>query len=497
MWNLLDGGAEMARINTFIEQSAKPALSDISFLGREIAKFKQSQKRKEMIDGERYYLGGHDILRRQRKVIGANGILTPVQNLPNNRIVDNQYAKLVDQKVNYFLGKPLTIDTKNERYHSLLKEIFHNKFLRVLKNVCEDCFNNGIGWLHPYYDEKGVLCFKRFKPSEIIPFWQDTEHTILDGAIRIFPIEVYRGTTETIVERVEVYDKDGIHYYILNGASLLPDKEHRNTTYLTLWQEGKEKGFNWNRIPLIAFKYNNQEIPLIKRVKTIQDSINTVLSDFQNNMQEDARNTILVLKNYDGQNLEEFRYNLAQYGVVKVKSIDGFQGDVTTLTVNVNAENYKSLLDLLKRSMIENGRGYDVQELKSSGSPNEMSIKAIFNDIDMDSNGMETEFQASLEDLLWFINLHFSNTGQGSFEKETVNFIFNKDMVVNESQTIIDCKNSMGILSNETIISQHPWIKDTDAELKKLNVQEEKSMEKFAGYEDFGNLGGGVDSEIQ
>ena len=36
-------------------------------------------------------------------------------------------------------------------------------------------------------------------------------------------------------------------------------------------------------------------------------------------MQEDARNTILILKNYDGQDLGEFRHNLATFGAVKVR----------------------------------------------------------------------------------------------------------------------------------------------------------------------------------
>jgi hypothetical protein len=53
----------------------------------------------------------------------------------------------------------------------------------------------------------------------------------------------------------------------------------------------------------------------------LQDAINITLSDFENNMQEDPRNTILILKNYDGENLAEFRANLAAYGAVKVKTM--------------------------------------------------------------------------------------------------------------------------------------------------------------------------------
>ena len=83
--------------------------------------------------------------------------------------------------------------------------------------------------------------------------------------------------------------------------------------------DGAVRGLNWEKIPLIPLKYNEEEIPLLKKVKPLQDGINTMLSDFENNMQEDSRNTILVLKNYEGTNLGEFRRNLATYGAVKVR----------------------------------------------------------------------------------------------------------------------------------------------------------------------------------
>jgi hypothetical protein len=65
--------------------------------------------RAKQLDGERYYEGHHDILTRKREAIGENGELTEVNNLPNNKIVDNRYKGLVKQKANYLLGKPLTI----------------------------------------------------------------------------------------------------------------------------------------------------------------------------------------------------------------------------------------------------------------------------------------------------------------------------------------------------------------------------------------------------
>ncbi|MCC0650746.1 phage portal protein, partial [Clostridioides sp. ZZV15-6598] len=419
-----------------LNKTSHPTVSNLKHLEYEIDKWKTSNTRKEQLQGERYYKGEHDILRRKRTVIGEGGKLTEVENLPNNKIVDNKYANLVDQKVNYLLGKPLTFQTQNEVYNKLLKDIFNKKFLRAFKNLCEDSLNGGISWLHPYYSEEGKLSFKRFPSYEVLPFWKDSEHTILDFAVRLYEVKAYSGANEKIIEKVEVYSKEGIKRYILQGMTLIADSESPYSSYLVVETDDIHEELNWDRIPLIPFKYNNKEIPLIKRVKSLQDGINIMLSDFENNMQEDARNTILVLQNYDGQNLGEFRKNLAQYGAVKVRTVDGAVGDLKTLEIKVNSDNYKSILEVFKKALIENGRGYDAKDDRMSGNPNQMNIQSMYSDIDLDANGMETEFQASFEELLWFVNMHLLNTSQGNYENEEVEIIFNRDILINETESI-------------------------------------------------------------
>ena len=88
-------------------------------------------------------------------------------------------------------------------------------------------------------------------------------------------------------------------------------------------------------------------------------------------MEEDPRNTILVLKNYDGENLGEFRQNLSTYGAVKVRTIDGAMGGVETLSIQVNADNYKAIIDIFKKAVIENGMGYDAKDESKVGNPNQ------------------------------------------------------------------------------------------------------------------------------
>lgn len=463
------------KFTKLVNISVSEKLTDEQFIVKEIRRFKISKRRTDMMNGERYFEGKHDILSRQRTVIGKNGNLEIVKNLPNNRIVDNQYKKMVVQKTNYLLGQPFTIQCKNEQYTKLLKQFLNKKFMRTLKAVGEDSLNCGIGWLFPMYDEYGQFTFKRFAPLEIIPLWKDAEHTVLESFIRIYEVVTYVGNEEKIIEKVEVYDEVGVSYFELtDSGSLKPDGE-QHVPYFSI----EDQGFNWTRIPLIPFKYNNKEIPLINMVKSLQDGLNLIESNFQNQMEEDARNTILVLVNYDGENLGEFRKNLATYGAVKVRTVDGAGGDVRTLQVEVNADNYKAIIELFKKAIIENAMGYDAKDDRMSGNPNQMNIQSMYSDIDLDANGMETEYQAALEELLWFINMHLFNVGHGDFEGEDVEIIFNRDMMINEAEVIENVAKSVGIISDETLIANHPWVTNVDNELERIQAQKDKEQEQY------------------
>ena len=463
-------------INNSIKDGAASAMDDIRFIEEEIKRWKSSNGHIEQINGERYYAGDHDILYNKRTAIGKDGKLEDIGNLPNKHDIDNQYAVAVDKKTNYFLGKPMAIETENEKYGSFLQEIMNRKFMRKMKNLCRHSLNGGIGWLYPSVDKGGNIVFSVFPAYEVLPEWADKEHEILDFLIRCYPVVEYRGIEPYITEYVEVYRPDGIYRYVFdNTHRLIPDVLHGEySPYLIVGN----KAYQWDKVPLIGFKYNEGEVPLIRRTKGLQDAINEMLSMFHNNMLEDSRNTLLIIKNYDGQDLGEFRHNLATYGAVKVRCADGKNGGVDTLQIEVNAENYEKILELLKMALIENARSFDGKMLKS-GQPNQMNILSVYNEIDIDTNEIETEYQAAMEELLYFIDTYLQLTGKGDFRTEKVSFIFNRDMLINESE-ILNTLKDLGVkISQKTLLKQVPWIDDVDAELDAVKKEQQEAMEIY------------------
>lgn len=474
---------ETDKLNNIIANGAKTGITHKKRLEKEIADFKVSRVREWMLIGDKYFEGDQDIIYRKRKVLNDKGELEVVENLPNNKRLDNQYAKLVDQKVNYLMAKPLTIKTEIKEYQKALKLVMNKRFHKTFRYLGENILNHGLSWLYPYYNEYGQFTFMRLPAYEIMPFWKDAEKTILDYAVRLYSVEEWKNDKKEIVEKVEIYTLDGIERYILENGKLVPDVEIGEfTTYLKVKTGDKVSEVNWERVPLVPFRYNSREIPLIKRVKSLQDGINEILSDFNNNMQDDARSTVLIIHNYDGQDLGMFRKNLSQYGAIKVRTTaNGKDGKVETLRIEVNKDNYESILSLLKKAIIENGRGYDAKDDRMSNNPNQMNIQSMYLDIDLDANGIETEFQASFEELLWFINKHLEHKKLGNFDDEPVDIIFNRDILVNESE-VIDSLNKSMDLPLESRLEQHPYVTDAQQELDRIAKEKQKEQQENDEY---------------
>ncbi|MNW43787.1 Phage portal protein, SPP1 Gp6-like [compost metagenome] len=472
-----------AEIKAIIEGNAPMKQKEI--IKQWVDEWKTSHEYKWMLIGDRYYRNKTDIINRKRLVIGEGGEMVEDKNLANNKLIYGFTRKLVDQKIGYLLSKQMSIKAEKQQYQDALNDLFNKSMHRTLKNLGKEAINKGIAWLHVYYDENGVLSFKRMRSNEMIPIWVDEDHTQLQAMIRCYTVEVYEGKSKKEVKKVEWWDTNGIKRYIYDGG-LIPDEDDEDSEELKLLKSshysaiknGKEQPLNWERVPFIAFKANDEEQPLIELIKSLVDDYDKKSSDNSNNL-EDLPNSIYVLKEYDGTDLGEFRRNMSAFRAVKVSG----DGGVDTIGLEIDTEAFKTHQELNRKSIYEFGRGVDMQTEKFNGATG-IALKQLYNDLDMDANILETEFQASLEQLLWFINNHLANTNVGDFENEKVEFIFNRDILMSESDVITDAANSVGMISNKTIRANHPWVSDPDEEEKQMKKEKEEDMLQYPDAND-------------
>ncbi len=468
-------------LKMIIEAGAKSAITLEEIIKTEVTEWQNSKDRKLMLEGCQYYRGDADILQKERTIIGEHGRQETVQNLANNKLVHNFLRKLTDQKTDYLLSKPMSIQTKNEQYLQLMNDIFDMSMLRKIKNLGKEAINKGLAWMHVFYDDNGQLSFKKIPSEECIPLWRDNDHTDLDAFIRVYEIEAYEGKLKKTITKVEFWDTSGVKRYVLDG-NLIPDVEAgEEESHFSVVDGSETKPANWERTPFICFKYNDEELPLIKFVKSLVDDYNKHKSDNSNNL-EDLPNSIYVVKNYSGTNGGEFRKNISQYRVVFVEN----EGGVDTVSIELNTEAYKEHVERTRKDIYEFGRGVDTQQKEIGNSPSGIALKFLYADLDMDCNGIETEFQASLEQLRWFIDAHITNTTGQDYSGEKVDFIFNRDIPINETEAITNAKNSISIISDETIRANHPWVTDTQEETKRMEAQKQEESNILKDMQDFG-----------
>lgn len=446
----------------------------IKYIEAKISDFKL--KKDAMVESINYYNYEQDILLKKRCTIGTDGAIKTIENLPNARIIDNQYKKAVDQKVNYLFSQLPSVKCEDESYQELVQELYNNRFLRTLNKIALESYLCGISWMY-VANESGKLSMMKMDSTEIVPIWSDRNHEKLDAIIRVYQTEEFKDGEIKMVDKVALYTKDDVKIYL------------RDKDYTEIKEEGylEKDGlrYSFDKVPFVYFKSNSSEMPLLKRVKSLQDAINSILSNYYDNMLEDPRNSIIILKNYDGEDLGEFRQKLAQYGAVKVSTgVDGADGDVETLEVHVNSENYRLILDLLKEKLIENAMAFDMKQDKTSNAPNELNIKSAYSDMELDANQTTLEFTASLEHLEGFLKQIKGIKDDGLVTTTE----FRRNLMINDEATVNMITQSEGLLSRKTLLSRHPFVDNVDEELRAIKEEDEEEMGDYL-------IDGGEDEE--
>lgn len=444
------------------------------FLVECIKEYRNSKVFKDMKVGENYFFNQNDICNRERYYIDRQGQPVMCQLLTNTKLAHPFMRKLVNQKINYLLSKEFTIQGE-EDYVKKLRKYFNDRFKLTLTNVGSASVINGIAWMQVYYNEEGKLKFKHIPSKEIIPFWHDSEHTELDAVIRTYDLEEYEvGKVEKkIYEMIEYYTKEGVWKYrrLKAGGNIFPLTDIEGEGHFKIVDEkGEEKFAVWNKVPFVAFKYNRDEVSLINWIKPLIDDYDTNTSDNSNNIQ-DIPNSIKVIKGYEDNDKEEFTKNLNFFRSIFV----GEGGDVNTLETPTNIGEVDIHLTRLRKDIFEFGGGVDTVE-KDLRDVAGVALRFQYADLDMDCSEMAQQYKYSLRQLQWFINQDLISKGE-TFDDSTSNFLFNTAIILNETEIINNLAVSKDMISQKTLLSNHPWVKNVEQEMKDIQADKQKQME--------------------
>lgn len=500
------GQTQTEIINRQIADDSSEGKEQIAFIQSMITEFRDSESYKLMGVAQRYYENDSDIKNKKRTVIAKdlenNAVLKESKVLSNNKLRHNFMKKLTRQKIGYMLGKPFTLaevraeDAKAKKFFESMETYLDMNFYKFVKNVARDSIVKGIGWVQVYYNESGVLKFRRCNPEEIIPIWADADHTILDALIRSYKVEQYTGGDKKTIEYVEYYTHEGVYYYVYDKTGHLilnPDITDNPGTHFYLKSEDAETeepvAVNWAEIPFVPFKYDPDEQSLLSRIKSLIDDYDRKTSGISDNI-DDHPNSVTVVKNYDGASKEEFVQNKNEYRTIFVQG----DGDARSLETPLNVSDIDKHIQRLREDIYEFGQGVDAAN-KDIRDTSGVALRFIYADLDMDCVDWGGEVKWSLMKLIWFIQQDIIYKTGDDYTDVKYDIIFNTDVIINESETILNCMNSVGLVSNRTIAANHPWTLDADKEIEAIKKEVEQTYELETDYGNSSNSGTGGTSD--
>lgn len=410
----------------------------------------------ELSTGERYYLGENDIESRNIYTY-QDGVRIIDIDAKNNKIPSGYHKLLVDQKVAYLAGKPVTVGSKSEDEELLegITELLTDEFEDTIPELIKSASNKGREWLHPYITEEGLFDYIRIPAQEVIPIYDESKQKNLKMAVRFYSVD---GKV-----KVEVWDTERVTYYEIINNEIFLDVTH-DINPASHFQYDK-LGYGWQEVPFIEFINNEERVSDLKFYKAYIDAYDLLLSDTANTLDE-MQSLLYVLKGYPGTDLAEFVNGLKRYKAVAVDE----SGGVDTLKAEVPIATVDSVLDRYGKNIFHFGQGADVSMDKFGNAPSGVALRQLYQLLDMKASIMERKFTKALKHFAWFMVEYLNISESKQYDYKDVTFTFNKSMLSNEAEKTEIFMNSIGV-SKETLLENHPWVKDVAMEKERLEAE--------------------------
>lgn len=433
----------------------------------------ESHNTTQMVLGEKYYYNESEILDRKMYYF-KNGVKTLDETKTNNKIPHNWHKLLVDQKTAYLVGRPPVMQVKDKTYEERINLILGEEWHDTLNEVATNSSNKGTEWLHIYINKEGLFKFIIIPAEEVIPIYDTSLQENLEGVLRYYLVQV-NGKDRI---RVEWWTRDEVTFYLEDesGMFVLDNTEENNPDNHFYYND---KGYGWGKVPFIEFPNNSKRVSDLKFYKELIDSYDSNVSDMANNL-EDIQEIITILKGYQGTNLSEFNENKKYYKTIKVDA----DGGVDKLEMNIPVEAKKEMLDRLEDNIFLFGQGVDVKNDKFGSSPSGVALKFLYALLDLKASTMERKFRKSIKRLLWFTTEYINIIDKKNYDNTTIQTTFRKTMIANDKEDVEIANLSTGLISDETIIANHPWVENVATEQERLNKQKEAYIDLDEVIED-------------
>ena len=400
----------------------------------EIIKFIQedsaSEKKRFAETGKRYYEGEHDIKKYKLYYFNADGQLVEDKTRSNIKISHPFFTELVDQAVQYMLsgGEEFIKSDIPELQAELNRYFFDDEnFLAELYDVLTGCMSKGFEYMYAYKNSDDRLAFECADSMGVIEVRAKDTDDKTDHIIYWYIDRIEK--SHKTIKRILVWDSENTYYYVQDSnGKLEPDNcfEGKNVRPHVVYEKSDGKYFeNFGYIPFFRLDYCRKQISALKPVKELIDDYDLMSCGLSNNLQ-DASEYLVVVKGFQGDNLEELMQN------VKTKKHIGVEadGDLNYKTVDIPYEARKTKLEMDEKNIYRFGMGFNSAAM-GDGNITNIVIKSRYALLDLKCNKLEIRLKQFLRKIIKIV-LDEINTKNGTdYQMKDIYFDFKREVMTN------------------------------------------------------------------
>lgn len=397
-----------------------------------------------------------------------------------NRKLNNSFdSEIVDTKVGYFIGTPISYQVDKEQPNAEKVSATLSDFL--LRNSIDDLDSEtvkkaticGYAARLLYIDRDGLERVMNVDPWEVILVY-DRSINEPQFALRYYDVTIKEGKEEKTRTRVEWYDDKTVTYYI---------QDDEGNFVLDLSEPVNPQPHLFDLVPIVVFPNNEEQQGDAEKVLNLIDAYDRTLSDVNSEI-EQFRLAYMAFYGYDPD--EETLARARQTGAFGLDE-KGEGVGIEFITKDLNDAVIEHHLDRLEANIMRFGKSVNMTDEQFASNLSGVAIRYKLMALETKCITMERKMTAALRQQFKVLATAWAKKGI-PVDYTNIYFQFKRNLPVNlldEAQTTAQLK---GMVSERTRLSQLSFVDDVDWELEEMAKDNE-------GLLDLDDAGGGDDGE--
>ena len=381
---------------------------------------------------------------------------------PANKIITNFCHTITDTYEGYLTGVP--IQYSNDNFDEILNILKYND----VKNEDGEFLRQGLIFGRSfeicYIDEDKKQRFRTLDPRECIPVYDNTLNNNLLYVIRFWRSDMFDKNNEEYI--VEVYGAQSTKRY----------KSNVGFSSFTLIEEVPNF---YGQCPITVFSLNTEEESIFHNIMSLQDAYNTLLSSEIDDW-ESFCDAYMILK---GAAIDEEEMENMKKHRLLIMDTDA---EAQYLTKDVNDVQIRNMLQLVNDNIHKIACCPDFSQ-ESFGTSSGIALRYRLLGFENNASAIESNFKMALQRRIELLCSIIQLTGGEALWRD-VKITFYRNLPINLEETSTIVNNLRGLVSDETLLSQIPFISDVEEEMKKLAKQKEAAVSLY-------NFGNGEEEE--